>query len=142
MTTQNGRELWEQTYDCVDEPQAQAGEPGVVAYVLNKENLLDTRLLGYKPDDEDCIELITLQSHREAMEAQRKAIEFEAWEYRERYVPMLKEEIAKRDAALKACVDWMIGNATHQAGCGLYGFLGKCSCGLDSAITQAKGAQG
>lgn len=87
-------------------------------------------------------ELIALQAHREAIEAQRKAIEFEAWEYRERYVPMLKEEIAKRDAALKACVDWMIGNATHQAGCGLYGSLGKCSCGLDSAITQAKGAQG
>lgn len=54
----------------------------------------------------------------------------------------MRQAIAKRDAALKACVDWMIGNATHQAGCGLYGFLGKCSCGLDSAITQAKGAQG
>lgn len=56
------------------EPQAQ-GEPEVVAYVLNKENLLGTRLLGYKPDGEDCIELITLQSHREAIAQHRAAME-------------------------------------------------------------------
>ncbi len=142
------RELVQSKLASKPEPQAQAGEPEVVAYVLNKENLLGTRLLGYKPDGEDCIELIALQSHREAM-AELQA-EVDKWSDRaaER-TDDWHDAIAKKDAALQACVDglqkardwhkgdkWREGAPTERAAWESHRDM------LDAAITQAEEAVG
>lgn len=137
------------------EPQAQAGEPEPLYEVDTHGRLQATKPHSVSPGDK----FITLQSNREDLEAQRKAIEFEAWEYRERIVPELREEnkelldhliatneillqqlqaIAKKDAALVACVE--AGKAVADAD-----DAGELTTelvnNLRSAITQAKEAR-
>lgn len=80
-------------------PQAQAGEPEAVA--ITDYNARGNIRWLFGPQIFDGTELITLQSHREALKAQRKAMEFEAWEYRERIVPALNDAIAKKDAQIE-----------------------------------------
>lgn len=89
------------------EPQAQAGEPEVVAWmrewegdVSDEGNTILTDVYEDTQDGKEWAQLITLQSHREAMETADRVIV--------QYVDLTNEQgeaISKKDAALKACVE-------------------------------------
>lgn len=56
-----------------------------------------------------------------------------------------REAIAKKDAALKACVEFMRRHAEHDQKCGVLDLDENdrhcaCDCGFDAAITQAEEA--
>jgi hypothetical protein len=125
--------------DVRPEPQAQAGEPEVVAFrqwVEAGPKLRDYWMLANPDMKSRCLpqgnweELITLQAHREAM-----AEVVESWTRESTVVQqlLLKLEvalsrIAKKDAALKACVEALktVDVAEYAE--------------IDSAITQGQGA--
>lgn len=83
--------------------KAQAVEPEVAA-IVSRAIHSESELSYLDPAVPDGEELITRKSHCDAMEAQRKAMEFEAWEYRERIVPELRAALQSCMVALGTCV--------------------------------------
>lgn len=100
------------------EPQAQAGEPKVFIYAHELLANGGGIWLGCKSESairaahdegetgDEVVALITLQSHREAMAKFRAEVEHLGDDYLalNRSAAFLREALAKKDAALKACV--------------------------------------
>lgn len=128
------------------EPQAQAGEPEVVAYAGNNGELFPTTR-GYdvlRVGDE----LITLKSYREAMATivATNLVNKEASLIAQHFLAKAHKAIAKKDAALKACVDVLAVSKN-----GLIWYRDRCQeaadgsddeidAEIDAAITQGQEA--
>lgn len=108
----------------VYEPQAQVGEPEVVAI---HEGLSLYWVRGKEPVTDADGELITLQSHREVVAKKDMLMEMSL-----ATIESLREALAKKDAALKAC-DWSMRYMRSVASFEL-------NDEIDDAITQAQGA--
>ena len=93
-----------------DEPQAQAVEPEVVAQIVRNQagqvRITDANGVAFDVSKHIGESFITLQSHREAMTAVLR--HKEDWKSScvslQKQRNALQEDLAKKDAALKACV--------------------------------------
>lgn len=98
--------------DDEPEPQAQAAEPEVVAQIIRNEagqiRICDANGDAFDMSKFIGAQFITLQSHREAMAEERKFNADNEFALAEK-CQRLNEAIAKRDAALDACVEALRG---------------------------------